>query len=145
MQKNNQVFIFCQTVISDSLISFSVLGSALLQLFSPLFLSCVFTNWYVFLILVYCTRMLLSGCFWWSFCCWLKISPLAAKGWRRHMQYAWNCRTTKEEVSGAFWIQMLRVRFAGCRTLSRPPKAIEGITQWPADWTKWWGAPAKSR
>lgn len=40
MQKNNQIFIFCQTVISDSFIPFSVLGSALF--FPPFFKLCVY-------------------------------------------------------------------------------------------------------
>lgn len=59
--------------------------------------------------LMYCTGMLLSGRLSWPFCCWQKISPFAAKGWRRCMQYAWSCRTMEKEVNtrSAFWIQML--------------------------------------
>ena len=90
--------------------------------------------------LMYCTGMQLSGLYWWSFCCRLRMSPPRSKGadagacnmheavgqlrsrWTRAVHFEYKC-------SG-------RVS-AGCGALSRPPRAIGGVSWWPADCTKW--------
>lgn len=68
-----------------------------------------------------------------SFVVWQRTSLLTAKARRRHMQYAWSCRTIEEEVNtrAAFWIQMLRKTSAGCGALNGPPRPTGGVSLIP--------------